>query len=158
VSGVNKAILVGHLGRDPETRRTKSGAPVVSFSLATSQSWRDKATGERKDRTQWHNVVVFNEALGKIAAEYLRKGSRAYVEGEIETREYVDKDGVTRRTTEIVLRPFHGAVTLLDRREREAPDPDAYGKTTTREDRRNPDDPRAPADPPPRDLDDDIPF
>ena len=158
MASVNKAILIGHLGRDPETRQTTAGNAVVSFSLATGESWRDKTTGERRDRTQWHNVVIFNEPLGKIAAEFLRKGSKVYVEGEIETRKFTDKTGLERTTTEIILRQFRGALTLLDRAEKPpAPDPDSYGETRTREPRRNPDDPRAPAEPP-RPIDDDIPF
>lgn len=111
---VNKVILVGNCGRDPEVRTFPSGDRVVSFSLATTESWRDKATGERKDRTEWHNVSVFNEALGKIAEAYVRKGSKVYLEGQLQTREYTDKDGNQRKTTEIVLPRFNGALTLLD--------------------------------------------
>lgn len=111
---VNKAIIVGNLGRDPETRSTQNGAQVVSFSVATTESWRDKATGERKDKTEWHNVIIWNENIGKIAAQYLRKGSRVYLEGQIQTREFTDKDGNQRRTTEIVLQAFNGQLVLLD--------------------------------------------
>ena len=111
---VNKCILVGNCGRDPEVRTFPSGDRVVSFSLATTESWRDKATGERKDRTEWHNVSVFNEALGKIAEAYLRKGSKVYLEGQLQTREYTDKDGNARKATEIVLPRFRGELTLLD--------------------------------------------
>jgi single-strand DNA-binding protein len=113
---VNKVILVGNLGRDPEVRRTAAGDPVVSFSLATSDSWRDKASGERKERTEWHNVVIFNENLGKIAEQYCKKGSKIYLEGQLQTREYTDRDGNQRRTTEVVLPRFRGALTLLDGR------------------------------------------
>src|SRR3984957_16327462 len=109
---VNKVILIGHLGRDPEVRRTNSGDAVVSFSLATTESWRDKATGERKDRTEWHNIVVFNEALGKIAESYCKKGSKVYLEGQLQTREYTDRDGNQRKSTEIVLQRFRGELTL----------------------------------------------
>jgi single-strand DNA-binding protein len=113
---VNKVILVGNLGRDPEVRRTGSGDPVVSFSVATTESWRDKATGERKDKTEWHNVVIWNENLGKVAEQYLKKGSKVYIEGQLQTREYTDKDGNQRKTTEVVLQRFRGELQLLDRR------------------------------------------
>jgi single-strand DNA-binding protein len=113
---VNKVILIGNLGRDPEVRRMNSGDSVVSFSLATTESWRDKATGERKDRTEWHNVVIFNEALGKIAEQYCKKGSKVYLEGQLQTREYTDKEGQQRKTTEVVLQRFRGELTLLDSR------------------------------------------
>jgi single-strand DNA-binding protein len=115
---VNKVILVGNLGRDPEVRRMGSGDPVVSFSVATTESWRDKASGERKDRTEWHNVVIFNEALGKIAEQYCKKGSKVYLEGQLQTREYTDKDGNQRKTTEVVLQRYRGELTLLDSRGR----------------------------------------
>ncbi len=115
---VNKVILVGNLGRDPETRRTGAGDPVVSFSLATTKSWRDKASGERKDRTEWHNIVIFNENLGKIAEQYCKKGSKVYLEGQLQTREYTDRDGNQRKTTEVVLQRFRGELTLLDSRGR----------------------------------------
>ena len=113
---VNKVILVGNLGRDPEVRRTNSGDPVTSFSLATTESWRDKASGERKDRTEWHNVVIFNENLGKIAEQYCKKGSKIYIEGQLATREFTDRDGNQRKATEIVLNRFRGELTLLDGR------------------------------------------
>jgi single-strand DNA-binding protein len=113
---VNKVILVGNLGRDPEVRRMNSGDSVVSFSLATTESWRDKATGERKDRTEWHNVVIFNDNLGKIAEQYCKKGSKIYLEGQLQTREFTDRDGNQRKTTEVVLQRFRGELTLLDSR------------------------------------------
>jgi single-strand DNA-binding protein len=115
---VNKVILIGNLGRDPEVRRTGSGDPVVNFSLATTESWRDKATGERKDRTEWHNIVIFNENLGKIAEQYCKKGSKVYLEGQLQTREYTDRDGNQRKSTEVVLQRFRGELTLLDSRGR----------------------------------------
>jgi single-strand DNA-binding protein len=115
---VNKVILIGNLGRDPEMRRTGSGDPVVNFSLATTESWRDKATGERKDRTEWHNIVIFNENLGKIAEQYCRKGSKVYLEGQLQTREYTDREGNQRKATEVVLQRFRGELTLLDSRGR----------------------------------------
>ena len=98
---VNKVILVGNLGRDPEVRRLNNGEPVVNLSVATSETWRDKASGERKERTEWHKVVIFNENLAKIAEQYLRKGSTVYLEGQLQTRKYTDKDGVEKYTTEI---------------------------------------------------------
>jgi len=113
---VNKVILVGRLGKDPEARTMQTGGKVVSFSLATSESWTDKMTGDRKEKTQWHRVVIFNEKLGEIAERYLKKGSAAYVEGSIESRKYTDKDGAERDITEIVLSRFRGELTLLDSR------------------------------------------
>ena len=115
---VNKVILVGNLGRDPEVRRTGAGDPIVSFSVATSDSWRDKVSGERKERTEWHNVVIFNENLGKIAEQYCKKGTKVYLEGQLQTREYADRDGNQRKTTEVVLTRFRGELTLLDSRGR----------------------------------------
>lgn len=111
---VNKVILIGHLGRDPEVRTFQSGGRAVSFSLATSESWRDKDSGERKTKTEWHNVNILNEGIGKIAEQYLRKGSKVFVEGQIQTREYTDKDGNQRKMVEIVLKPYRGELTLLD--------------------------------------------
>ena len=113
---VNKVILVGNLGRDPEVRTMPSGDKMVSFSLATTESWRDKNTGERRDKTEWHNVVIFNENLGRVAEQYCRKGSKIYVEGQLQTREYQDKDGNQRKATEVVLQRFRGELTLLDSR------------------------------------------
>src|SRR3954453_15706164 len=113
---VNKVILVGNLGRDPEARNMQSGDKVVSFSIATSESWNDRASGERKEKTQWHRIAIFNEKLGEIAEKYLKKGSKVYIEGQIESRKYTDKDGQERETTEIVLGRFRGELTLLDGR------------------------------------------
>ncbi|RBP17718.1 single-strand binding protein [Roseiarcus fermentans] len=113
---VNKVILVGNLGKDPEVRRLNSGDPVVSFSLATSESWRDKTSGERKERTEWHNIVIFNENLGKIAEQYCKKGAKVYIEGQLQTRKWQDQNGADRYTTEIVLTKFRGELTLLDSR------------------------------------------
>jgi single-strand DNA-binding protein len=110
---VNKGMIIGHLGKDPESRLMQSGGKVVSFSVATSESWKDKNSGERQERTQWHNVVIFNEQIGGIAEKYLKKGSKVFIEGSIETRKWT-KDGIDRYTTEIVLRPFRGELTLLD--------------------------------------------
>src|SRR6185437_3751676 len=113
---VNKVILVGNLGRDPEVRRLTSGDPVVNLSIATSESWRDKASGERKEKTEWHRVVIFNENLAKVAEQYLKKGSKVYVEGQLQTRKYTDKDGSEKYTTEIVLQRFRGELVMLDGR------------------------------------------
>jgi single-strand DNA-binding protein len=113
---VNKVILVGNVGRDPEVRRLNSGEPVASFSVATSETWRDKASGERRERTEWHNIVIFNENLAKIAEQYLKKGSKVYLEGQLQTRKYTDKNGQERQTTEVVLQRYRGELTLLDSR------------------------------------------
>lgn len=112
---VNKVILVGNLGFDPEVRRTQDGRPIVNLRLATSDTWRDKATGERKERTEWHRVVIFNENLCKVAEQYLKKGSKVYVEGQLQTRKWQDQSGQERFTTEIVLQGFNGQLTMLDR-------------------------------------------
>jgi single-strand DNA-binding protein len=120
MASVNKVILVGHLGRDPDVRRTQSGDPVVSFSVATSESWKDKATGERRDKTEWTNVQIWNEGLCKVAESYLRKGSKVYIEGQLQTREYTDKEGVKRKSTDVVLSRFRGELVLLgDKGERQ---------------------------------------
>jgi single-strand DNA-binding protein len=111
---VNKVILVGNLGRDPEVRRMTSGEPVVNLSVATSENWKDKATGERKERTEWHRVVIFNENLAKVAESYLRKGSKVYLEGQLSTRKWTDKDGAEKYTTEVVLNRFRGELVMLD--------------------------------------------
>jgi single-strand DNA-binding protein len=111
---VNKVILIGRVGRDPERRTFSNGDGVVSFSLATTESWRDKSSGDRKERTEWHNVQSFNEGISKIIESYVKKGSRLYIEGQIQTREYTDKDGNQRKVTEIVIPRFGGALELLD--------------------------------------------
>ena len=116
MAGVNKVILVGNLGRDPEVRRLGSGDPVVNFSVATSETWRDKQSGERREKTEWHNVVIFNENLGKVAEQYLRKGSKVYIEGQLQTRQWEDQQGQKRSTTEIVLQKFRGELQMLDSR------------------------------------------
>ncbi len=113
---VNKVILIGNLGRDPEVRRLNNGKPVVNMSVATSESWRDKNTGERQERTEWHRVVIFNENLAKIAEQYLKKGSKVYVEGQLQTRKWTDQSGVEKYSTEVVLQGFGGALTMLDGR------------------------------------------
>ena len=113
---VNKVILVGNLGKDPEVRRMTSGEPVVNLSIATSESWRDKASGERKEKTEWHRVVIFNKNLADVAEKYLRKGSKVYVEGQLQTRKWTDKDGQEKYSTEVVLQNFRGELTMLDGR------------------------------------------
>jgi len=112
---VNKVILVGNLGADPEIRRTQDGRPIVNLRLATSESWRDKTTGERRERTEWHRVVIFNEALAKVAEQYLKKGSKIYVEGQLQTRKWQDQQGQDRYSTEVVLQGFSSQLTMLDR-------------------------------------------
>jgi single-strand DNA-binding protein len=113
MASVNKAILVGHLGRDPEVRHTQDGKPIVNLSIATSESWRDRNTGERKEKSEWHRVVIFNENLAKVAEAYLKKGSSVYIEGQIQTRKYTDKDGTEKYSTEIVLQQYRGELVLL---------------------------------------------
>lgn len=114
MAGVNKVILVGNLGRDPEVRKLPSGSPVVNLRIATSESWRDKNSGERKEKTEWHSVVIFNENIAKVAENYLRKGSKVYIEGALQTRKWTDKDGVEKYTTEVVLQGFRGELQMLD--------------------------------------------
>lgn len=110
---VNKVILIGNLGRDPEVRSFQNGGKVVNLRIATSETWRDRTSGERKERTEWHSVAIFNEALGKIAEQYLKKGSTVYIEGQLETRKWQDQSGQDKYTTEVVLRPYSGNLTLL---------------------------------------------
>ena len=112
---VNKVILVGNLGRDPETRQMQDGNSVANLSLATSESWRDKNTGERREKTEWHRVVIFNERLAEVAQKYLRKGSKVYVEGQLQTRKWTDQSGVEKYSTEVVLQRFRGELQMLDR-------------------------------------------
>ena len=113
---VNKVILVGNLGRDPEVRNTQNGDPIVNMSLATSESWKDRTTGERRERTEWHRVVIFNENLGRIAQQYLRKGSKVYIEGQLQPRKWQDQSGQDKYSTEVVLQRFRGELTMLDSR------------------------------------------
>jgi single-strand DNA-binding protein len=113
--GVNKVILVGNLGKDPEVRRLNSGDPVVNLRVATTENWRDKATGERRERTEWHSVVIFNENLGRVAEQYLKKGSKVYLEGQLQTRKWQDQSGQDRYTTEVVLQRYRGELVMLDR-------------------------------------------
>ena len=113
---VNKVILIGNLGADPEIRRLNSGDPVVNMRIATSESWRDKQSGERKEKTEWHNVVIFNDQLAKVAEQYLKKGAKVYIEGQIQTRKWQDQTGNDRYTTEIVLQKYRGELQMLDAR------------------------------------------
>ena len=153
---VNKAIIIGNLGADPETMRTRDGKLIARLSVATSQSWKDKGSGERRERTEWHRVVIFTEGLAKVAEQYLRKGSKVYVEGQVQTRKWQDRDGNDRYSTEIVLQGYTGILNMLDPRtdqtNRPAPGDNAlqYG-----------DGPDSSADPGPtaKDFyDDEIPF
>ena len=113
---VNKVILVGNLGKDPEIRRTQDGRPIANLSIATSETWRDKQTGERKEKTEWHRVVIFSEPLCKIVEQYLKKGAKVYVEGALQTRKYTDQSGVEKYSTEVVLQGFNSTLTMLDGR------------------------------------------
>ena len=113
---VNKVILVGNLGADPEIRRLNSGDPVVNLRIATSESWRDKQSGERREKTEWHNVVIFNDNLAKVAEQYLKKGAKVYIEGQLQTRKWQDQQGQDRYTTEVVLQKFRGELQMLDSR------------------------------------------
>ena len=148
---VNKVILVGNLGRDPEVRTFQNGGKVCNLRIATSETWKDRNTGERRERTEWHSVAIFSEPLVRIAEQYLRKGSKVYIEGQLDTRKWQDQSGQDRYTTEIVLRPYRGELTLLDSRADAggnggggpAPEPQGGGGY---------------GGPAPSDLDDEIPF
>jgi len=113
---VNKVILVGNLGKDPEIRRTQDGRPIANLSVATSESWRDKTTGERKEKTEWHRVVIFNEGLCKVAEQYLKKGAKVYIEGQLQTRKWTDASGADKYSTEVVLQGFNSNLTMLEGR------------------------------------------
>ena len=148
---VNKVILVGNLGRDPEVRNLQDGSPVVNFTLATNESWTDRATGERRDRTEWHRVVIFNARLADIAQKYLRKGSKIYVEGALQTRKWSDQSGAERYTTEVVLRGFRGELTMLGGRGEGPADVAPGGDPREAES-------ETPSAPKNDEFDDDIPF
>lgn len=150
---VNKVILVGNLGRDPEVRHTQAGGLIVQLSVATSENWRDRASGERRERTEWHRVVIFNEKLAEVAQKYLRKGAKVYLEGQLQTRKWTDQSGVEKYTTEVVLPRFGGTMTMLDGRSGGGSGGGDFGPADD-----GPDGGGAP--PPTRggDLDDDIPF
>jgi single-strand DNA-binding protein len=113
---VNKVILVGNLGADPEIKRTQDGRPIANLRIATSESWRDKNTGERKEKTEWHRVVIFSEGLCRIAEQYLKKGAKVYIEGQLQTRKWTDQSGAERYSTEVVLQGFNATLTMLDGR------------------------------------------
>lgn len=148
---VNKVILVGNLGADPEIRRTQEGKPIVNLRLATSESWRDKSTGDRKEKTEWHRVVIFSEAICKVAEQYLKKGSKVYIEGQLQTRKWQDKDGQDKYSTEVVVQGFHGSLTLLDSRGDSGGQPESEQRPAPAK--------RAPAGASRReDMDDEIPF
>jgi len=151
---VNKVILVGNLGRDPEVRTTQDGAKIVNFTLATSERWRDRSSGEQRERTEWHRVVIFNENLARIAEQYLRKGSAVYLEGQLQTRKWTDQNGQEKYTTEVVLQRFRGELTLLGGRGDGAGGSDYSGDSGRGDDAGGG---RAPRDGSP-DLDDEIPF
>ena len=159
---VNKVILVGNLGKDPEVRHTQDGKAIVNLNIATSESWRDKNSGERKEKTEWHRVVIFSEGLAKIAEQYLKKGSTVYIEGQLQTRKWTDKDGVEKYSTEVVLQGFNSALTMLggrpggDSSQAFAGGGDEFGQSSPMER------PRASTGAKPqsfsRDLDDEVPF
>jgi len=155
---LNKVQLIGRLGRDPETRRLGNGDPVVSMRIATSETWRDKQSGEKKERTEWHSIVIFNEGIAKVAEQYLKKGALIYVEGQLQTRKWQDQAGADRYSTEIVLQRFRGELTMLESAERPAPDPDSYGSTRTREPARSEPGRTEQGSRATSHLDDDIPF
>lgn len=161
---VNKVILIGNLGRDPEVRTTQDGAKIVQLSVATSESWNDRQSGERKERTEWHRVVIFNERLGELAEKYLHKGSKVYVEGALQTRKWTDQSGQDKYTTEVVIGRFRGELTLLDRPAETPGTPAAEGAARSGNNNRTE---RARGagrgtsqawEPTPGDLDDEIPF
>ena len=157
---VNKVILVGNLGKDPEVRHTQDGKAIVNLRIATSENWRDKATGERKEKTEWHNVVIFSEGLVKIAEQYLKKGSTVYIEGQLQTRKWTDKEGVERYSTDVVLQNFNSTLTMLGGKpggegsSSYGGGGDEFGQSSPMER------PRAAAKPQSfaRDLDDEVPF
>jgi single-strand DNA-binding protein len=153
---LNKALLIGHLGGDPEIRHTNDGRPVATFSVATSESWRDKASGERKERTEWHRVVCFSEPLCKVIEQYLKKGSKVYIEGQIKTRKWQDQSGNDRYSTEIVMQGFDAKLVMLSGKDdsgggRKEYDESQYGKENTRGR-------QLPPEGGSRELDDEIPF
>ena len=153
-SSVNKVILIGNLGRDPEVRTFQNGNKVCNLNIATSETWRDKNSGERKERTEWHSVAIFSEPLAKVAEQYLRKGSKVYLEGQLETRKWQDQSGNDKYSTEVVLRPYNSTLTMLDGRSNDdsgggyGDSGGGYGKPQQQQHQSQPS----------RDLDDEIPF
>ena len=158
---VNKVIIVGNLGRDPEVRTFQNGGKVCNLRIATSENWKDRNTGERRERTEWHSVAIFSEPLAKIAEQYLKKGSKVYIEGQLETRKWQDQSGNDRYSTEVVLRPFRGELTLLDSRSggddrgSYSDDRGGYASGGSQDDRGGSYGGQAPAG---GDIDDEIPF
>lgn len=147
-ASVNKVILVGNLGRDPEVRHGQDGSAIVNLSIATSENWRDRNSGERRERTEWHRVVIFNERLGEVAQKFLQKGSKVYLEGQLQTRKWTDQSGNDKYSTEIVLSKFRGELTMLDSKAAGSSDP----QEPPRDRNGDPDIPGG------GDLDDEIPF
>jgi single-strand DNA-binding protein len=143
---VNKVIIVGNVGKDPEIRRTQDGKPIANLSIATSETWRDKNTGERKEKTEWHRIVVFNEGLCKVVEQYVKKGSKLYVEGALQTRKWTDQSGVEKYSTEVVLQGFGGALTMLDSKSPAEPNDEPAPRRAAVAANRN------------ADMDDEIPF
>ena len=140
---INKVILIGNLGKDPEIRSMQDGKTIVNFSIATSENWKDKSSGESREKTEWHRVVIFNEHLAKVAQNYLKKGSKVYLEGQLQTRKWTDQSGVEKYTTEVVLQRFKGELTMLDGRSEERVGNQVQNKTEA---------------PPSNNMDDEIPF
>ena len=158
---INKVILVGNLGRDPEVRSTQDGSKIVNLSIATSERWKDRNSGEQRERTEWHRVVIFNENLARVAEQYLRKGSTVYLEGQLQTRKWTDQQGVEKYTTEVVLARYRGELTMLGGRDGGAPMQDSmqgYGQGSGQAPAQSassmPEPPMAPQNA----IDDDIPF
>lgn len=149
MGSVNKVILIGALGRDPEIRTTQDGRQIANMSVATSESWKDKGTGEKREKTEWHRVVIFNEGLAKVAGDYLRKGSKVYLEGQLQTRKWTDRDGVERYSTEVVLQAFNGKLVMLES-PRNASSDDGAGESASEQ--------RAPAPAATQLIDDEISF
>ena len=154
--GINRVILVGHLGQDPEVRYMPNGNAVANFSVATSESWKDKQTGETRDRTEWHRIVVFGK-LAEIAGQYLKKGTQVYIEGQLQTRKWQDQSGQDRYTTEVVINPLGGALQMLGSRENSADDSGNSTQTTSSR-QQNKNEPAPQPKAPPMDFEDDIPF
>ena len=156
--GINKVILVGHLGQDPEIRYMPNGNAVANFSVATSESWKDKQTGENRDKTEWHKIVVFGK-LAEIAGQYIKKGTQVYLEGQLQTRKWQDQSGQDHYTTEVVINPLGGTLQMLGSRENSADDRErSTQNTASRQPNKNAPAPQPKAPEPPMDFDDDIPW
>ena len=156
--GINRVILVGHLGQDPEVRYMPNGNAVANFNIATSESWKDKQTGENRDKTEWHRIVVFGK-LAEIAGQYLKKGTQVYIEGQLQTRKWQDQSGQDRYTTEVVINPLGGTLQMLGSRENSADDREQNTQNTaSRQQNKNVPTPQSKAPEPPMNFNDDIPF